>query len=298
MDKRFTCRKAAVLSDIHSNYNAFRACYEDSTAKGADLFIFLGDYISDLADPRKTLDLVYEIREKYPTVCLRGNRERYMLEYRSGKSYFSAGSKTGSLLYTYNQLQSRDLDFIEGLPIYDMVTLNNVSFEIAHGTKEDDRYYFDGTDVNTEAVLAQMKYRYLLVGHCHRQYIRRSGEKVILNPGSIGVPRDHGFLTQYAMIEFADQNVHFELCQIPYNVPAMIHRQFESGLMNVAPHWAISVLYDAITGREYTMELLNRLKESEIYDEQTWHCIATEMGMKFTEEEITDFYKQLSSSIL
>ena len=66
----------ALLSDIHSNYHAFLACYEDALKHGAERFIFLGDYVSDLAMAREVLDLVYEIRDKYPTVCLRGNREK------------------------------------------------------------------------------------------------------------------------------------------------------------------------------------------------------------------------------
>ena len=53
--------RVAVLSDIHSNYHAFKACYEDAVKCSAESFIFLGDYISDLAEPQRTMDLVYEI---------------------------------------------------------------------------------------------------------------------------------------------------------------------------------------------------------------------------------------------
>ena len=76
----------ALLSDIHSNYYAFKACYEDTVKCGAEMFIFLGDYVSDLSEPQRTMDLVYEIQSKYPTVCLRGNREGYMLDCKSGKT--------------------------------------------------------------------------------------------------------------------------------------------------------------------------------------------------------------------
>lgn len=289
---RFNCRMAAIFSDIHSNYHAFRACYADAVGRGAEAFIFLGDYISDLADPRKTMDLVYEIQSQYPTACLRGNRERYMLDCKNGSASFCPGSKTGSLLYTYRQLQPRDFAFFESLKIYDVVELNGIPFEIAHGAKGDDRFLFDGTDDRTEEVLARMKCDYFLAGHSHKQFIRRCGEKTILNPGSIGVPRDYGYLTQYALLKFGGQRVHFELRQIPYDAKATIHRQFESGLVDCAPHWAVSVLYDVITGEGYTMELLNRIHaytngdEAAVHDEAIWHRIAEEMGMKFTEKEI------------
>lgn len=292
--EQFISRKTAVFSDIHSNYHALKACYEDAVRGGTDLFIFLGDYVSDLSDPQRVLDLVYEISGKYPAVCLRGNRERYMLDRAKENVQFTVGSKTGSLLYTYQQLREKDLDFFENLPIYAQIEINGIQFEIAHAAKEDDRFYFAGWDDPTEIMLERMECPYMLAGHSHKQFLRKSKGKTLLNPGSIGVPRDHGHLTQYAILEFRDNEVDFDLRQTTYDVRAMIHRQFQSGLMEMAPHWAISVLYDVITGEEYTMELLNQLyaygdgDESSVYSEEIWHRIAVDMGMKFTEEEIVD----------
>lgn len=286
------CHRAAVLSDIHSNYPALKACYDDARAQGADCFIFLGDYISDLADTRKTLDLVYEVRSRYPTICLRGNRERYMLEHAKGETSFSTGSKTGSLLFTYQQLLDKDLAFFESLPIYDVIELNGFVLELAHAGKTDDRDYFESTDDRIGQIFGEMETNYFLTGHSHKQYVHQCNEKTILNPGSIGVPRDYGALTQYALLEFEEKAVRFKLRQIPYDVTAMIHRQFESGLTDCAPHWAISVLYDAVTGKEHTMELLRRVyqqgngDETVVYNETVWSYVAEEMGMKFTENEI------------
>ena len=59
-----TLSKVAVLSDIHSNYYAFKACVDDALHHGAQGFVFLGDYVSDLSELRPTLDLLYEICEK------------------------------------------------------------------------------------------------------------------------------------------------------------------------------------------------------------------------------------------
>lgn len=293
---KITCRKAAIFSDIHSNYYAFLACYQHALDNRADCFIFLGDYISDLADLQKTLDLVYEIQEKYPTVCLIGNRERYMLECKNGVAAFKMGSKTGSLLYTYSQLRQRDFVFMESLPNYQRIELNGILFEIAHAVREDDRYYFEEADGRMEKVFSQMQADYMLTGHSHKQYIQRSGKKTIINPGSIGVPRRYGYLTQYAMLEFEDQAVQCELYQLPYDAKAMIRRQFESGLMEYAPHWAIGILYDVLSGEEYTLKLLKRVSqhadgdETVMHDERIWRRFASEMDMKFTEKEIVDAF--------
>ena len=131
----------AVFSDIHSNYHAFLACFEDAKSQGADSFIFLGDYVTDLASPLETLDLVYEIQSHYPTLCLRGNRERYMLEQADGISSFLKGSKTGSLLFTYEKLH------------YNGYFLHEKSAPI--GFLKDDGYYYFEIRVNGEMITVE-----------------------------------------------------------------------------------------------------------------------------------------------
>lgn len=298
MCKELAGKRVAVLSDIHSNYHAFKACVADAKRRGAECFVFLGDYISDLADARKTLDLVYEIRSAYPTVCLRGNRERYMLEHRAGKSEFRPGSRTGSLLYTYQQLREEDISFFESLPIYDVIRLGGVDFEIAHAVQNDDRFYFEKSDESIPGIFTGMQKSWLLTGHSHKQYMQHCQGKTIINPGSVGVPRWYGYLTQYAMLNIENGDVVCDFYQLPYDLEAVVHAQFESGLMELAKHWAVSILYDVITGEEYTMTLLERVfqyaggEEALTNDEKLWHDIAREMGMQFSEAEIVDICRQ------
>ena len=287
--------KIAVMSDMHSNYHAFRACYADALDNGCNHFIFLGDYVSDLAEPEQTMDLVYEIRSRYPTVCLRGNRERYMLE---SPESFTPGSKSGSLLFTYEHLRKKDLDFFRSLPISASVTLGGITFEIAHASMEDDRYYFEGYDPQIEAVFSQMRHSYLLTGHSHRQYIRCAYGKTILNPGSVGIPQGGSIWPKYAILEISDGSVSCSLQEVRYDIKDVIHAQFRRGLVDRAKYWAIGVLYDLITGKEWVLKLLRLVEASgTVYDEAPWHHAAIQLGMRLTEEEIIDFYREIATSL-
>ena len=280
----------AVFSDIHGNYHAFKACYEDAIKYGAEQFVFLGDYVSDLAEPRKTMDLVYEIKERFPTVCLRGNRERYMLDCEQGKNRFARGSKTGSLLFTYEQLQPHDLEFFKGLNISDTIGIGGETFEIAHAAKDDDRCYFEENDPKIEGIFSEMQAPYLLTGHSHRQYIQSKDGKTILNPGSVGIPQGGTRWPAYALLQVEDGAVSFRLRQVHYDITAVIRAQFENGLVDYSHCWGISILYDIITGKEYTIRLLeNVCKNGDVHDEEVWHAEAEKMGMKFTEREILEF---------
>lgn len=284
--------RVAVLSDIHSNYYAFKACYEDAIKCGAGMFIFLGDYVSDLSEPQRTMDLVYEIRSKYPTVCLRGNREGYMLDCEDGRSNFTRGSKSGSLLFTYEHLRKKDLEFIRGLKITDTIEIEGVRIEIAHAAMDNDRYYFDGNDGHTADIFPQMKCDYLLTGHSHKQYIKQNAEKTIINPGSVGIPQDGTRNPKYALLDVLGGTVSCQFREVPYDMTDAIHAQFVSGLVDCAKYWAIGILYDIITGEECVLKLLGAVEKSgDFTNEEIWKSAAIEMGMKLTPQEILAWYK-------
>ena len=290
-------QKVAVLSDIHSNYHAFKACYDDAVAKSVTSFVFLGDYISDLAEPERTLDLVYEIRSRYPTFCLRGNRERYMLEHELGHLPFVPGSKSGSLLFTYEHLRKQDLHFFRGLPISASVSIGGITFEIAHASMGDDRCYFEGNDAQTEQIFQKMKCNYLLTGHSHKQYIRQKSGKTIINPGSVGIPQGGTVWPKYALIEIAKGAVFCSLREVPYDMSDVICSQFDRGLVDRAKYWAIGVLYDIITGKEYALRLLDSATASgNVCDESSWHRAALQLGMHMTKEEIIPLCPEYTSN--
>ena len=288
----FTAKKVAVLSDIHSNYYAFKACYADAVARGADCFIFLGDYVSDLAEPEKTMDLVYEIQARYPTVCLRGNREGYMLDCENSDSNFARGSKTGSLLFTYEHLRQKDLDFFRELKISDTIEINGVQMEIAHAAMDSDRFYFDSNDGRTAEIFPQMQCKYLLTGHSHKQYIQQSYGKNIINPGSVGIPHGGTRNPKYALLDIGNGGISCELREVPYDLEDAIRSQFAQGLVDYAKYWSIGVLYDVITGKECVLKLLELVQE-DIYDEGKWHSAAAGLGMRFTMEEILAFSRSV-----
>ena len=284
--------RVAVLSDIHSNYYAFKACYEDAVKCEAEMFIFLGDYVSDLSEPQRTMDLVYEIQSKYPTVCLRGNREGYMLDCESGRSSFTRGSKSGSLLFTYDHLRKKDLEFIRGLKISDTIEIGGVKIEIAHAAMDNDRYYFDSKDGHTADIFPQMKCDYLLTGHSHKQYIQRNAGKTIINPGSVGIPQGGTRNPKYASLDIVNGNISCQLREVPYDMTDAIRSQFASGLVDCAKYWAIGILYDIITGEECVLKLLSDVEKSgDFTNEEIWKSAAMELDMKLTEQEIMEWYK-------
>lgn len=84
--------KIAVLSDIHGNYIALEKCVECALSRGVQIFVFLGDYVGELAYPQKTMDILKMLKENYPCYFVKGNKEDYWLNYeRDGETGWREG---------------------------------------------------------------------------------------------------------------------------------------------------------------------------------------------------------------
>ncbi|MCI8365011.1 MAG: hypothetical protein HFG34_08690 [Eubacterium sp.] len=74
--------KIGIISDIHSNIIALKACTAYMESIFCNEYLFLGDYVSDTPYTRETLDYLYDFKSKHNCLFLRGNREDYMLKQR------------------------------------------------------------------------------------------------------------------------------------------------------------------------------------------------------------------------
>ena len=55
----------AILSDIHSNSHALEACLQYALNQSVTAFLFLGDYVGEMAYPQKTMHRLYELQKQY-----------------------------------------------------------------------------------------------------------------------------------------------------------------------------------------------------------------------------------------
>ena len=71
----------AVLSDIHGNYAALSECVSLALSRGISTFLFLGDYLGEMAYPERTMAFLYDLKDKYECLFVRGNKEGYWLSH-------------------------------------------------------------------------------------------------------------------------------------------------------------------------------------------------------------------------
>ncbi len=279
--------KIGVISDIHSNYLAFRAVYDIMRSQGITEYILLGDYVSDTSDTEKTMELLYEIIRDRKTHILRGNREEYLLEQRKVRKgdkegpRWIANSASGNLLFTFERLREKDFQFFESLPItFKFEKEGFPAITCCHGSPANTKELLQLNGENTKNWLCQIDTEYLLAAHTHFPGEFRYEGKTYINNGCAGLAIGDAGLAQCTILHGTEENGvrkwEPEFLKIPYDTEAVVGKIFTSGLMDMAPWFINSNIQILRTGTDNSAQLVAlsaRLMEEETGSKVIWPFI-------------------------
>ena len=280
--------QVAVLSDILSNYRALEAVLAECEKRQIKDYLFLGDYVTDCAYPRKTMELLRETERRWNCKFIRGNREEYLLRHRvSGENGWQKGSANGALLYTYQQLLEEDfvwmgtLDF-RGTQFYE----GGSQLSLCHGSPWETRGRLMQDKNLAVRVLESLSQDVLLCGHTHCRGVFSYRGKKLVNPGSVGMSPDVPGRASFALLTWDNESWQEEFCEAAYDVQAAVRELKESGLIDMAPVWTAMTCHVLLTGEVLFPRVLARVQElaalkgSSSEDlEQLWEQAAAEAGM-------------------
>jgi len=160
----------AVLSDIHSNYIALDTCMDYIRKRKIDRLIFLGDYLADMPHPQKTMERIYQIKEEYNCIFIRGNKEDYWKDHQNGKSPYWCKGSTGGLLYTYEQLTEKDFEFYDSLPSVMKLEIPGLPvLTLCHGSPFRTNENIRPGKARTFEIMEAVDTDIILCGHTHVQ---------------------------------------------------------------------------------------------------------------------------------
>jgi predicted phosphodiesterase len=229
--------RVLVLSDIHANLTALEAVLQDAGA--FDAVWCLGDLVGYGPDPNECIE---RVRALPNLLCLIGNHDQAALG-EIPLSRFNSDARTAAA-WTQEVLREDSIAYLRALP--SKVVFE--SFTLAHGSPRQPvwEYILDhhAADHNFGAFSTD----YCLIGHSHlplafarsadEAYARplaiRFGEvrglepRMILNPGSIGQPRDMDPRAAYAMLD--TDALTWEARRAAYDVTSVQLRILQAGL--------------------------------------------------------------------
>ena len=276
----------AIFADIHSNVEALKACYEEAKRRSATEFIFLGDYLGDMAKPKDTLKLLHEIEKTYPCTFIRGNKENYWIHHRenSEEEWKMGTTTTGMLAYNFSQLSDEDIDFFEAMPISKEMRYGNLPvFTICHGSplvvNQSLRPDYGYIDDVVEKFTTQM----VICGHFHIQTSYERKGKLVINPGAIGVPLHSAGKAQFLIL--SDENMQWktEFVTVPYDVEKTLEDMDKEELFQKAPGWYEITKHLLLTGETSHAVVVRRIMKQ--YQEKTGKKGLHEIPETFWREE-------------
>ena len=270
--------KIGIISDVHSNIIALKACIEYMEAASCDEYLFLGDYVSDTPYTRETLDFLYEFMEKAPCQFLRGNREEYMLAQREAiannrdKEKWLWNSASGNLLFAYKQLNERDFTFFKNLPItFQYKKENYPAITCCHGSPSSTRELLLFEQDNTKTWLDNIDTNYLIAAHTHFPGELKYKGRHYYNSGSVGIAINDCGYAQCMIIEDIKENGKTEwkptFLKIPYDNKKVVEDIQKSGMLDKALWFVNSNIHTLLTGMDHSAEMViaasNKAKEED-----------------------------------
>ncbi len=234
--------RQALISDIHGNLEALQAVLADIATQNVDDIMCLGDVVGYGPNPSECLESVM----KRASLTILGNHDQAALFDPDGFNPVALRA----IYWTRDQLDSgstgvvnRRWDYLSELPKLHQVD----KFLFVHGSPRDptNEYVFPETiyDENKMNSMFQRVTQYCFQGHTHMpgvftpdlEFIRPAScdyvfglgkEKLMINVGSVGQPRDEDNRACYVILDHNAKKVFFR--RIPYNFEETIRKIYEA----------------------------------------------------------------------
>ncbi len=233
--------KYFILSDIHSNLEALEAVLEDAERRGEGRYVILGDIVGYGASPNESIERVRKLKN---AIIIRGNHDR-VVAGTDIENDFNAVARA-AVEWTKNHLTRENMKFLRSLEIGPLRI--DDAFTICHGAPMDeDDYIFSGDDAKN--IFKTAAFDVCFFGHTHyafvfafdgemiTPYAPRGGRiairieddlRYLLNPGSIGQPRDRDHRSAYALYDSDTRTVSF--VRVPYDTEKAKEKILKEGL--------------------------------------------------------------------
>ncbi|MEA2236554.1 MAG: hypothetical protein QOC81_1278 [Thermoanaerobaculia bacterium] len=206
----------ALISDIHANLDALKAVMD--AIPDVDRILCCGDIVGYYDKPNEVCALLRN-RDVH---CIRGNHDAYVLGALVPDATRRQAYRTD---WTREVLEKDHLDWLRGLPVELSFAESGTTLRMRHASPWDEETYLyrDAT-----AALARLNLEpgeILAVGHTHYPLHIPAGDGWLLNPGSVGQPRDRDPRSCYALLDLETNSV--EHHRVSYDVSAMQQRLAE-----------------------------------------------------------------------
>lgn len=196
---RATTVKILVISDLHANWPALEAVLD---AEAYDALVVCGDLVSYGPHPTEIVDFV----RTHATLAVRGNHDHALATGKDCRCSPASRPLALPTLACHATMVSEDLlQYLRRLPYAGSLRLGGHRVHAVHASPRDRLYRYTLTpnapDRHLAAQVRHVRADFILLGHTHLPMVRKVGARLVVNPGSLGQPRDGDPRAPYVLIQ-------------------------------------------------------------------------------------------------
>lgn len=235
-------QRLALFADVHANREALAACLAHARRQGYDRAVFLGDLVGYCADPAWVLDEIVK-RAGRGDIVLLGNHDEAVVRGPRASMHPDAAQVAN---WTAGRLDPAHRGFLAGLPL--TVEAGDLLFVHANAWAPRRWEYLTSAD-HAGRSLAATGSRCTFFGHVHEPALYHQGatgrvgvftpgpgvaiplgprRRWVVNPGSVGQPRDGIPAACYAIYDGSKQQLEYH--RVPFDAAAAARKIVAAGL--------------------------------------------------------------------
>ncbi|MCX7793835.1 MAG: metallophosphatase family protein [Thermodesulfovibrionales bacterium] len=223
----------AILGDIHGNIEALRAVYNESLSQKVDKIYHLGDLGGYAPFLNEVVDFLIEhnidgVQGNYD-YAVAHNKEHCGCRYEDP---LQAEMAQIAFEWTKRHATERTREYMRSLPFQIELEIHGWKIKIFHATPiKNNLYWYEERD---EKFFLQMADRagadIMIYGHTHLPYRKDIGNKIFINAGSVGRPKDGDPRACLCVVDIEEKDIKTEFLRIPYDIEKITSAIIASGL--------------------------------------------------------------------
>ena len=211
--------KLGLMGDIHGNAYALHAVLKAASCANVQKLLITGDLIGYYFSPLK----VVEMLDEWDAYIVRGNHEEMLkIAYKDRCNLGSIDSRYGSgLRLAIEQLSPNQIMQLCELQHPRDIVLDGIKILLCHGSPWDlDQYVYPSAGNELIEKCSEGEYDLVVMGHTHYPMMRMIGSTCLVNPGSVGQPRNREPGAHWAIFDTKTLAIEFR-CEA-YDVDELI----------------------------------------------------------------------------
>lgn len=231
--------RIGLIADIHGNFIALETVLNELKREQVDDIICLGDVAALGPQPHEVLE---RLRELNCPVVMGNVDDWYLQPLPEGDDELREIVQWG-----LQQFTDADLDYLRSFPpVIEMALDADKTLLCYHGSPRSYNEVIGSTTPTAEvkSMFAGYQAWVMVGGHTHIQMLRRYGQALLINPGSVGLPgvgpdredlprNTHVHWAEYAIMTLRNGQVSVDLRRTPLDVPALLHAGYASGMPDI-----------------------------------------------------------------